>query len=76
MPNYNEHISFVVCELKGLRRSLEKAIVDYSKEEDEQGGLHKVIDIVRGSIKCKEVSEIKAILGTLESSKKFQIVRY
>ncbi len=47
MPNSNLEKTFVPCELKGLRRSLEKAIVDYCKEKDEQGGLHKVLDIVK-----------------------------
>ena len=76
LPNSNGRQSFITCGLKGLRRSLEKAVLDYSKEQDEQGGLHKVIDIVRGSIMCETVSEMKAIFRALESSDKFEIVRF
>ena len=55
-----------VADLKGLRRSLEKALQDYSKKDDAEGGLRKVVDVVRGTIKCDTVKEMEAICNGLE----------
>jgi hypothetical protein len=67
-PNYGRRFfagrtSLVLVDLKGIKRVLEKAIHDYSEEGDEEGGLHKVLDIVRASIMCDTPKEMGESLG-------------
>jgi hypothetical protein len=62
--------------LKGLPRTLEKAIQDYSKKGDKFGGLGKVIDIVRGSIICKTVEGLKSVMHSLETDPRVTIRRF
>ena len=46
---------------------LPKAIHDYSEDGDDEGGLRKVQDIVRGTIKCSTVKEMKTVMAALEA---------
>jgi hypothetical protein len=66
----------ILCDLKGIKRVLEKAIQDYSEKGDEEGGLRKVIDIVRASIMCDTPKEMGKVLGVLEKSPRVKIARF
>ena len=66
----------ILCDLKGIKRVLEKAIQDYSEEGDEEGGLRKVLDINRASIICDTPEEIGQILDALENNSRVKIARY
>ena len=68
--------SLVLVDLKGIKRVLEKAIHDYSEEGDEEGGLRKVLDIVRASIMCDTPKEMGKVLDALEKSPRVQIARF
>ena len=71
-----EFVQTCPCDLKGLPRTLEKAIQDYSKRNDKFGGLRKVIDIVRGSIICKTVDGFKSVVRALENDPRVRIRRF
>ena len=74
--SFKAAVTYVTCGLKGILRSLEKAIQDYSKEGDEFGGLHKVLDIVRGTIKCLTVAHMRAVMDALVADPRVTIIRF
>ena len=57
-------------------QGLEKAIHDYSEKGDQEGGLHKVLDIVRASIMCDTPKEMEKVLDALEQNPLIQIARF
>ena len=56
----------VVAPLKGRDRAMEKAANDYGKREPGPGEAW-LFDIVRGSIYCKSVQQVVAVVAALES---------
>jgi hypothetical protein len=55
---------------------LAKAIHDYSKDGDDEGGLRKVQDIVRGTIMCSTVKEMKRVMAALETDPRVEVLRF
>ena len=55
---------------------LPKAIHDYSEDGDDEGGLRKVQDIVRGTIKCSTVKEMKTVMAALEADPRVEVLRF
>ena len=76
LQDNHEFVQTCSCDLKGLPRTLEKAIQDYSEPEDEFGGLGKVIDIVRGSIICETADGFKSVVRALENDPRVKIRRF